>query len=80
MIFDPTKLENPFGKEKKGSVHLWHWDEDMLVPTSLRRYIVKKLPWIHYHQIPVVGHFLSNYDGKKKAILKAVLLGEYQVY
>ncbi|XP_024990346.1 uncharacterized protein LOC112524651 [Cynara cardunculus var. scolymus] len=74
--FDPMELENPFEKEEDGSVHLWQGDEDGLVPTSLQRYIAKKLPWIHYHEIPGVGHLLPNYDGKKEAILKALLLGK----
>ncbi|KAL7586714.1 hypothetical protein Lser_V15G36496 [Lactuca serriola] len=73
--FDPMEIENPF-PEKEGSVHLWHGDEDGLVPVSLQRYIAKKLPWIHYHELPGVGHLLPNYDGKKEAILKSLLLGE----
>ncbi|KAL4575307.1 hypothetical protein LXL04_022149 [Taraxacum kok-saghyz] len=73
--FDPMKIENPFS-ENNGSVHLWHGDEDGLVPVTLQRYIAKKLPWIHYHELPGVGHLLPIYDGKKEAILKSLLLQE----
>ncbi|PWA58399.1 alpha/beta-Hydrolases superfamily protein [Artemisia annua] len=73
--FDPMEIENPF-PNNKGSVHLWHGEDDRLVPVLLQRYIAKKLPWIHYHELPGVGHLLPNYDGKKEAILKSLLLRE----
>ncbi|XP_071732990.1 uncharacterized protein [Rutidosis leptorrhynchoides] len=73
--FDPMEIRNPF-PNNEGSVHLWHGDEDGLVPVSLQRYVAKKLPWIHYHELPGVGHLLPNYDGKKEAILRSLLLGE----
>ncbi|MFS7960121.1 putative alpha/beta hydrolase-1 [Helianthus anomalus] len=74
--FDPMEIENPF-PNNEGRVHLWHGDEDGLVPVSLQRYIAKKLPWIHYHELPGVGHLLPNYNGNKEAILKSLLIGEY---
>ncbi|KAI3816870.1 hypothetical protein L1987_10654 [Smallanthus sonchifolius] len=74
--FDPMEIENPF-PNNEGSVHLWHGDEDGLVPVSLQRYIAKKLPWIHCHELPGVGHLLPNYNGNKEAILKSLLIGEY---
>ncbi|KAD2804731.1 hypothetical protein R6Q59_029893 [Mikania micrantha] len=74
--FDPMEIENPF-PNNEGSVHLWHGDEDGLVPVSLQRYIAKKLPWIHYHELPDVGHLLPSYGGNKEAILKSLLIGEY---
>nr|XP_043613512.1 uncharacterized protein LOC122585445 [Erigeron canadensis] len=73
--FDPMKLENPF-PNNEGSVHMWHGDDDWVVPVNLQRYIAKKLPWIHYHELPGVGHALPKYDPNKEAILKSLLLGE----
>ncbi|KAL3520880.1 hypothetical protein ACH5RR_019029 [Cinchona calisaya] len=69
--FDPMDLKFPFA-DGKGSVHLWHGVEDGLVPVTLQRYIVEKLPWIHYHEIPDAGHLLTFDDDTKGAILKAL--------
>ena len=65
--FDPMDLKNPFA-DGEGSVHLWHGDEDGLVPVALQRYIAEKLPWIRYHEIPNAGHLLVL--DNKEAILK----------
>lgn len=73
--FDPMDLENPF-QNNEGSVHLWHGDDDRLVPVTLQRYIASKLPWIHYHEIPGSGHFFINLDGMSETILNALLVGE----
>ncbi|XP_076928354.1 uncharacterized protein LOC143592289 [Bidens hawaiensis] len=73
--FDPMEIVNPF-PNNEGSVHLWHGDEDAVVPMSLQRYIAKKLPWIHYHELHGVGHLIPMYNGKKEALLKSLLLGE----
>nr|GEV86837.1 alpha/beta hydrolases superfamily protein [Tanacetum cinerariifolium] len=77
--FDPMEIENPF-PNNEGSVHLWHGEDDRLVPVSLLRYMAKKLPWIHYHELPGVGHLLPNYDGKKESILKSLLLRNNDAY
>nr|GEY41513.1 hypothetical protein [Tanacetum cinerariifolium] len=61
--FDTMEIENPF-PNNEGSVHLWHGDDDGLVPMSLQRYIAKHLSYIHYHELPNVGHLLPNYDGR----------------
>lgn len=71
--FDPMDLKNPFANGE-GSVHLWHGNEDGLVPVALQRYIAEKLPWIHYHEIPNAGH-LVMFDNKE-AILKELLTGD----
>ncbi|CAK9149222.1 unnamed protein product [Ilex paraguariensis] len=73
--FNPMDLKNPF-RDGEGSVHLWQGDEDGLVPVTLQRYIVEKLPWIHYHELPGAGHLFPYTDGMSEAILKALLLGE----
>lgn len=71
--FSPLDLENPFpGNE--GSVHLWHGDEDKLVPVTLQRYIAKQLSWIHYHEIAGAGHRFPYADGMSESIIKALLL------
>ncbi|KAF2294944.1 hypothetical protein P3X46_013993 [Hevea brasiliensis] len=71
--FDPMDIENPF-PHNEGSVHLWQGDEDRIVPVTLQRYIVQKLPWIHYHESPGTGHMLSYVPRMNEAILKALLL------
>ncbi|XP_015876392.3 uncharacterized protein LOC107413050 [Ziziphus jujuba] len=73
--FDPMDLENPFSNHE-GSVHIWQGDDDRLVPVTLQRYIVNKLPWIHYHEIPRSGHMFPYLDGMSEAILKALVFGE----
>lgn len=73
--FDPMDLENPFNN-LEGSVHIWQGDDDRLVSVTLQRYIVNKLPWIHYHEIPGSGHMFPYLDGMSEAILKALIAGE----
>lgn len=73
--FDPMDIENPF-PNKEGSVHLWHGDEDRMVPVSLQRYITQRLPWIHYHEVPGAGHLLTFIPEMSEPIVKALLLGE----
>ncbi|KAK9912012.1 hypothetical protein M0R45_035886 [Rubus argutus] len=72
--FDPIEIKNPF-PNNEGSVHLWQGDEDRLVPVELQRYIVGKLPWIHYHELPGSGHLFPYKDGMSEAVLKAMLTG-----
>ncbi|XP_007027719.2 PREDICTED: uncharacterized protein LOC18598224 [Theobroma cacao] len=73
--FSPMDLDNPF-PNNEGSVHLWHGDEDRLVPVTLQRYIVQQLPWIHYHELPGAGHMFPHADGMSNNIVKALLVGE----
>lgn len=73
--FDPLDLQNPF-PNKEGSVHLWHGDQDGLVPVSLQRYICSRLPWIHYHELPGAGHLLLLADGMSDTMVKDFLLGQ----
>ncbi|XP_022144646.1 uncharacterized protein LOC111014284 [Momordica charantia] len=73
--FSPVDLENPF-PENEGSVHLWHGDEDRLVPVTLQRYIAKQLPWIHYHEVEGGGHRFPYADGISESIIKALLLNQ----
>ncbi|PON71181.1 Alpha/beta hydrolase fold [Parasponia andersonii] len=76
--FDPMDLKNPF-PNNEGSVHLWQGDEDRLVPVTLQRYIVNKLPWIHYHELAGAGHFFPHAEGMGEAIIKQFLTGEKQL-
>ncbi|XP_060969104.1 uncharacterized protein LOC115723426 [Cannabis sativa] len=71
--FDPMDLKNPF-PNNEGRVHLWQGEEDKLVPLELQRYIVDKLPWIHYHELPGAGHFFINAHGMGQAILNQFLI------
>lgn len=75
--FDPTELENPF-PNNEGSVHLWQGEEDRLVPVKLQRYIVEKLPWIQYHEVPGAGHLFPRAEGVCNSIIKTFLSGENQ--
>ncbi|WZY92259.1 hypothetical protein YC2023_064588 [Brassica napus] len=73
--FDPMELENLF-PNKEGSVHLWQGDDDALVPVTLQRYVAKKLPWIHYHEIPGAGHMFPLFPGMVDNIVKTLLTNE----
>lgn len=69
-------LDNPF-LSREGSVHVWQGDEDGLVPVTLQRYIVKKLPWIQYHEMPNAGHLFAHGDAlARDTILNALLVGD----
>lgn len=73
--FDPMELENLF-PNNEGSVHLWQGDDDVLVPVTLQRYIAKKLPWIHYHEIPGAGHLFPLVPGMVNNIVKTLLTND----
>ncbi|CAK9134541.1 unnamed protein product [Ilex paraguariensis] len=73
--FDPMDLENPF-PNNEGSVHLWHGDDDGVVPVMLQRYISQQLPWIHYHEIPGAGHMFPFANGMTYKIMRALLNAE----
>ncbi|KAG9137520.1 hypothetical protein Leryth_016807 [Lithospermum erythrorhizon] len=67
--FDALNLENPFvGME--GLVHIWQGDRDEDVSVEVQRYIVNNLPWIHYHEVPNVGHKFAFEDDIKYQIFK----------
>lgn len=73
--FDPMDIEKPNFINEGGSVHMWHGDEDGIVPASLQRYIAKRLPWIQYHEVSGGGHMFPLVDGMTEAIFKALLVG-----
>ncbi|XWS59502.1 hypothetical protein CRYUN_Cryun08bG0127500 [Craigia yunnanensis] len=75
--FDPLDLENPF-PNNEGFVHLWHGDQDRIVPITMNRYIAQQLPWIRYCELSGAGHFFPLADGTSNAIIKALLVGEKQ--
>ncbi|KAJ8754796.1 hypothetical protein K2173_012185 [Erythroxylum novogranatense] len=70
--FDPLELKNPF-PNNEGSVHLWHGAKDPLVPLQLQRYIARQLSWIHYHELPDMGHMFPYDDGLVDTIIKRML-------
>ncbi|CAN4096100.1 unnamed protein product [Withania somnifera] len=59
--FDPMDMENPF-PNNEGNVHLWHGDDDGLVPVELQSFIAKKLPWIKYREVQGGGHIFPYGD------------------
>lgn len=73
--FDPGDLENPF-PNGEGSVHIWHGLEDYLVPMMLQKYVHRRLPWVHLHEIPGAGHFLPGVNGLPDQVMRALLVKE----
>ncbi|OWM82524.1 uncharacterized protein LOC116208773 [Punica granatum] len=73
--FDPTALENPF-PNNEGTVHVWHGDQDLLVPVTLQRFIAQRLPWIQYYELPETGHLFPHAEEMPDLIVKKLLLGE----
>ncbi|KAM3200900.1 putative protein isoform X1 [Capsicum annuum] len=73
--FDPMDLKNPF-PNGEDSVHLWHGDQDWVVPVILQRYIAERLPWINYHEMPNVGHLVMHDPAMKEVIWKTFLTGK----
>lgn len=70
--FSPLDLQSPF-PNNNGSVHLWHGDDDLLVPVKLERYITEQLPWVKYHELPGRGHLFPYEDGMCNTIIKTLL-------
>ncbi|KAG8380635.1 hypothetical protein BUALT_Bualt06G0036300 [Buddleja alternifolia] len=71
--FSPMDLDNSFS-DGQGSVHLWHGIEDGIVPVTLQRYIVQKLPWIKYHELPDAGHlFIYGDSSIQDEVLNSLL-------
>ncbi|XP_068658529.1 uncharacterized protein [Aristolochia californica] len=73
--FSPTDLKTPF-PNNEGSVHLWHGDDDLIVPVGPQRYIAEKLPWIHYHEVTGAGHMFLLADGFGDSIVKSLIHGK----
>ncbi|KAK4375900.1 hypothetical protein RND71_006577 [Anisodus tanguticus] len=73
--FDPLEFGNPF-TENESSVHIWQGCEDKIVPCHLQRYVSKRLPWIHYHEVGDGGHALWHVGPVGEAILRSLLLGQ----
>ncbi|NP_001305142.1 uncharacterized protein LOC101243844 isoform 1 [Solanum lycopersicum] len=72
--FDPMDLKNPF-RNGEGSVHMWHGDEDWIVPVTLQRYVAERLSWIQYHEMPNVGHLVMLDPAMNEVIWKTFLTG-----
>ncbi|KAG9142101.1 hypothetical protein Leryth_016317 [Lithospermum erythrorhizon] len=67
--FEPLGLENPFAGSE-GYLHIWQGDMDEAVSVSMQRYIVENLPWVHYQEVPNVGHMFALEDDIKYQIIK----------
>ncbi|KAL2651151.1 hypothetical protein R1flu_019279 [Riccia fluitans] len=72
--FDPGTLENPFVNSSV-RVDIWQGDQDYLVPVILQRYVARSLPWVHYHEVPEVGHALLGAPGLADTMVKTMLVG-----
>ncbi|KAG9153725.1 hypothetical protein Leryth_005855 [Lithospermum erythrorhizon] len=76
--FEPMELENPF-PNGEGTINLWQGDKDRAVSVELQRFVVSKLPWVNYHEIPYGGHTFSYDDNMKDKILKALVRGASKI-
>ncbi|KAL3530401.1 hypothetical protein ACH5RR_009723 [Cinchona calisaya] len=70
--FDPTDIVDPF-PNKDGSVHIWQGYEDRIIPLEINRFILKKLPWIRYHEVPDAGHLLIFNASLCEAVFRELL-------
>ncbi|XP_022932192.1 uncharacterized protein LOC111438511 [Cucurbita moschata] len=68
--FGPMELTNQF---KEGCVHIWQGSADRVLPNEFNHYIVKKLPWIRYHEVPNAGHLLVHDHENFEAIMRSLL-------
>lgn len=53
-------LASPWGfrlEEIRGEVHVWHWEEDWLVPIQMGRYLAARIPNATAHFLPGGGHY-----------------------
>ena len=41
----------------EGDVHIWHWEEDLLVPVQMGRYVASQIPGAKTHFLPGGGHY-----------------------
>ncbi|XP_050892131.1 uncharacterized protein LOC127097678 isoform X2 [Lathyrus oleraceus] len=71
--FSPLDLDNPF-PDNATQVHLWQGTDDRLIDVTLQRYIVKKLPWIQYHELAGAGHMFPYIEEVSAAIIKTQLM------
>ncbi|GAA0159338.1 oxidase [Lithospermum erythrorhizon] len=70
--FDPLDLENIFD-DKDGSFHIWQGGMDEGIPIPLVHYVVQKLPWIHYHEVPNATHAIALDNHIKYQMLKELV-------
>ena len=64
------ELTNQF---KEGCVHIWQGSADRVLPNEFNHYIIKKLPWIRYHEVPNAGHLLVHDHENFEAIMRSLL-------
>lgn len=53
-------LVAPWGfrlEDIRGEVHVWHWEDDLLVPIQMGRYVAQKIPQAQVHFLPGGGHY-----------------------
>jgi pimeloyl-ACP methyl ester carboxylesterase len=68
ILISPWKI--PF-EDIKTSVHLWYWENDVIAPLQMGKYLKSKIPHAHAHFLPQGGHF-SIFD-HWEAILRSAL-------
>src|SRR5262249_44777715 len=53
-------LVSPWGfrlEDIPGEVDVWHWEDDLLVPISMGKYVAARIPHAHTHFLPDGGHY-----------------------
>lgn len=53
-------LSSPWGfplEAIPGPVDIWHWEDDLLAPIQMGRYVAKQIPNVHVHFLPGGGHY-----------------------
>ncbi|GAA0185472.1 hydrolase [Lithospermum erythrorhizon] len=73
--FEPLDLENSFNNSDV-SIQLWQGGADEAVPVVLQRYIVERLPWIEYHEVPNVGHKFALENSVKRQIMMSLVMNK----
>ncbi|QHO19819.1 uncharacterized protein DS421_11g332380 [Arachis hypogaea] len=49
------------------------FEEDLMVPAIVQRYIAENLPWIQYHELKGSVHLFPYLDGISDTIIKSLL-------
>lgn len=60
-------------REVSSCTPLWQGRQDKLVPFELQRYVVKKLPWIKYHEVADGGHLIIHQSDLCEASFRELL-------
>jgi pimeloyl-ACP methyl ester carboxylesterase len=60
MLREMQLLVSPWGfplEDIRGDVSVWHWEDDLLVPVQMGRYLALCIPNVEAHFLPGGGHY-----------------------